>query len=77
MLRLDEHRTYTELSSFVVDSEHQGRGIGREMLSRVIHCTSQPIWLQVQQDNPAQHLYQRHGFQRCNVARGRYQMRLA
>jgi ribosomal-protein-alanine N-acetyltransferase len=76
MLRLDNHRTYTELSSFVVDPNHRGKGIGEHMLSHVIQNNDTPIWLKVQQDNPAQFLYERSGFRKCSVSNGRYHMKL-
>jgi ribosomal protein S18 acetylase RimI-like enzyme len=72
MLRLDYKRTYTELSSFVVDPDFRGQGIGDTMLAHVIQNSKNPIWLQVQQDNPAQRLYQRNGFRKWKVSNGRY-----
>lgn len=72
MLRLDHKRTYSELSSFVVDPTFRGQGIGEEMLTHVLQKSDNPIWLRVQQDNPAQFLYERQGFRKCSVSNGRY-----
>lgn len=76
MMRLDRHRTYYELSSFVVHPSYQGFGCGGQMLRHVIKHSDLPIWLRVQQDNPACALYSRYGFQTKEVSNGRYLMKL-
>ncbi len=76
LMRLDRHRTYYELSSFVVHPSYQGFGCGGQMLRYVLENTELPIWLRVQQDNPACGLYSRHGFQKKELFNGRYLMKL-
>ena len=73
LLRMDPHRTYWRLSSFVVDPAFQGRGVGERML-RVATAVHHPVKLQVKQDNPAQRLYARHGFVADCVSDGRILM---
>lgn len=76
MLRLDRHRTYYELSSFVVHPSYQGFGYGGQMLDHVIKNTNLPVWLRVHCDNPAYTLYSRHGFQTRELVNNRFVMRL-
>lgn len=76
MLRLDRHRTYYELSSFVVDPAYQGCGYGGKLLQHVIQSVDLPIWLRVQRDNPACALYSRFGFETRNLVNDRFVMRL-
>ena len=76
MLRLDQHRTYYEISSFVVDTSYRGLGCGNKMLQTVIENTDLPIWLRVHRDNPAQHLYIKNGFQQKETINNRYLMKL-
>lgn len=76
MLRLDRHRTYYELSSFVVNPTYQGSGYGGQMLDHVIKNTDLPIWLRVHRDNPACTLYSRYGFENRDLVNNRFVMRL-
>lgn len=76
MLRLDRHRTYYELSSFVVNPAYQGSGYGGQMLKQVIKNSELPIWLRVHRDNPAYALYSRHGFETQELFNNRFVMRL-
>lgn len=76
LLRLDRHRTYYELSSFVVDPSHRGLGCGQQLLQYAIDNTDLPIWLRVQRDNPACALYLKNGFQQKEVVNNRYLMKL-
>lgn len=76
MLRLDRHRTYYELSSFVVDPAYQGYGYGGQLLKYAIQSTDLPIWLRVQRDNPACALYSRYGFETRDLVNNRFVMRL-
>jgi ribosomal protein S18 acetylase RimI-like enzyme len=76
MLRLDQKRTYCELSSFVVDSSHRGLGCGKQLLQHAIDNTDLPIWLRVQRDNPACDLYSRCGFESRDLVNDRFVMRL-
>lgn len=76
LLRLDEHRNYIELSSFVVHSSYQGFGYGGQMLKQVIENTDLPIWLRVHRDNPACGLYSRFGFEKRDLVNDRFLMRL-
>jgi ribosomal protein S18 acetylase RimI-like enzyme len=74
IMRLDEKRNYWGLSSFIVNSELRGLGIGNKMLSSV-HTLDKPIYLNVQQDNPALKLYLRHDFTILEARNGRYHMK--
>jgi ribosomal protein S18 acetylase RimI-like enzyme len=76
LLRLDRHRTYYELSSFVVDQSHRGIGCGKQLLQHAINNTEMPIWLRVQRDNPACSLYSRYGFETRDLVNNRFVMRL-
>jgi ribosomal protein S18 acetylase RimI-like enzyme len=76
LLRLDKHRTYVELSSFIVNPAYQGSGYGGKMLDTVIKHSELPIWLRVHRDNPAYALYSRHGFQRKELVNNRYLMKI-
>lgn len=76
MLRLDRHRNYYELSSFVVHPEYQGSGYGGKLLQHAIQYTDLPIWLRVQRDNPACTLYSRYGFETRDLVNNRFVMRL-
>lgn len=76
MLRLDQHRTYYEISSFVVDSSYRGLGCGKQMLETVIENTELPIWLRVHRDNPACALYLRNGFKQMELVNNRYLMKI-
>jgi GNAT superfamily N-acetyltransferase len=75
MLRLDKHRNYYELSSFVVHPEYQGFGYGGQMLKHTIDNTELPIWLRVHQDNLAYNLYLRNGFEKRDLVNNRFVMR--
>lgn len=76
MLRLDKHRNYYEISSFVVDSSYRGLGCGKQMLETVIENADLPIWLRVHRDNPACTLYSRLGFESRDLVNNRFVMRL-
>lgn len=76
MLRLDRHRNYYELSSFVVDPAYQGSGYGGKLLQHAIQSVDLPIWLRVQRDNPACALYSRYGFETRDLVNNRFVMRL-
>lgn len=76
MLRLDKHRNYVELSSFVVNPLYQGFGYGGQMLDTVIKSSELPIWLRVHRDNPAYGLYSRHGFKQKELVNNRYLMKI-
>lgn len=76
MLRLDRHRTYYELSSFVVDPAYQSCGYGGKLLQHAIGSIDLPIWLRVQRDNPACALYSRYGFEKRDLVNDRFVMRL-
>ena len=73
IMRLDEHRTYMELSSFVVDSSCRGLGIGSKMLQQT-QFFNKKIYLKVKQENEAQKLYLKEGFQIVDSCDGRYIM---
>lgn len=76
LLRLDKHRTYYELSSFVIHPAYQGHGYGGQMLQHAIENTELPIWLRVHRDNPACALYLRNGFQQKELVNDRYLMKI-
>ena len=76
MLRLDRHKTYYELSSFVVHPDFQGSGYGGKLLQHAIHFAELPIWLRVHRDNPACALYLRNGFKTRDLVNNRFVMRL-
>jgi len=73
IMRLDEKRTYWGLSSFIVNPELRGSGIGNKMLE-LIKTLDKPVYLNVQQDNPALNLYLRHDFKILEARNGRYHM---
>jgi ribosomal protein S18 acetylase RimI-like enzyme len=76
LLRLDKHRTYCELSSFVIHPAYQGHGYGGQMLQHAIQNSELPIWLRVHRDNPACALYLRNGFQQKELVNNRYLMKI-
>lgn len=76
MMRLDKHRNYYELSSFVVHPAYQSCGYGGKLLQHAINNTDLPIWLRVQRDNPACALYSRYGFETRDLVNNRFVMRL-
>lgn len=76
MLRLDKHRTYYELSSFVVNPAYQGSGYGGQLLKHATENVDLPIWLRVHRDNPACALYLRNGFQQKELVNNRYLMKM-
>jgi ribosomal protein S18 acetylase RimI-like enzyme len=76
MLQMKKMKTCWELSSFVVHPRYQGKGYGKKMLKTTIESISDlPVCLRVQQDNPAQHLYNSVGFETECVSNGRYIMK--
>jgi len=74
IMRLDEKRNYWGLSSFIVDPKLRGMGIGNQMLNS-IQDLDKPVYLNVQQDNPALKLYLKHGFKILEAKNGRYHMK--
>lgn len=52
------------IEHFYISPEHQGRGIGSAVLSRVMdqHADQRPFRLDVLQGSAARRLYERHGF---------------
>ena len=75
MMRLDKHRTYYELSSFVIHPAYQSYGYGGHLLNCAIQSTDLPIWLRVQRDNPACALYLRNKFEIKELVNNRYLMK--
>lgn len=75
MLRMDRRRTYWGLSSFIIDPQSRGLGIGTSML-KIVSTIGDPIYLRVQQDNSAINLYERNGFEIEGYSNGRYIMKL-
>jgi len=52
-----------EILTFSVHPDHQGKGIGRALLKKLLETVSGPIFLEVAVDNGAAiHLYQSEGF---------------
>lgn len=45
-----------------VDAEQRGKGIGKNLMERIIEATEGDIALHVEPDNPARHLYEKYGF---------------
>lgn len=45
-----------------VDAGHRGKGIGKQLMERVIEETDGDIALHVEPENPAKHLYEKYGF---------------
>ena len=67
-----------DIQTIAVLAEHQGRGLGRAMLTQLLtearHGGVREVFLEVRADNPgAQHLYETLGFERIAV-RARYYM---
>jgi GNAT superfamily N-acetyltransferase len=52
------------IEHFYLDPQHQGRGLGGQILQHVIaeHRDERPFRLNVLQGSPARRLYERHGF---------------
>jgi ribosomal protein S18 acetylase RimI-like enzyme len=75
IMRLDEKRNYWGLSSFIVDPSLRGSGIGNDMLNSLKEL-NKPVYLNVQQDNPALKLYLRNGFEILEAKGGRYHMKM-
>lgn len=60
------HRDGTvELASIVVEEELRGRGLGRQLIERLIEGVSQPLWLMCRSSLVS--LYQRFGFQEVDA----------
>jgi ribosomal protein S18 acetylase RimI-like enzyme len=74
IMRLDEKRNYWGLSSFIVDRNLRGIGIGNKMLNS-LKIFDKPVYLNVQQDNPALNLYLRNDFKILEAKNGRYHMK--
>ncbi len=45
-----------------VDAGQRGKGIGKNLMERIIDATEGDIALHVEPDNPAKHLYEKYGF---------------
>ena len=73
IMRLDERRTCWGLSSFIVNEDLRGCGIGTALLNSI--DLDKPVYLKVQQDNPALNLYKRHNFKIIEKLNGRYNMK--
>ena len=72
LLRVDKRRTYWEVSSFIVDPQYRGLGIG----SRMLNTLDIPIYLKVRQENEhAIQLYKKHQFAIQTYCEGRYIMK--
>jgi [ribosomal protein S18]-alanine N-acetyltransferase len=69
-----------ELSIAVVPSR-RGSGLGSDLLDALLKCARDDgyaaISLSVEKDNPAIHLYERHGFERVREEEGAFTMRVA
>ncbi len=65
-----------EIHTIAVDPAYQGRGIGRQMLRRLVdHADGGVIYLEVRTDNvPAIALYESEGFQRVGVRKRYYRV---
>jgi ribosomal protein S18 acetylase RimI-like enzyme len=74
MMRLDEKRTYWGLSSFIVNPNQRGQGIGSMMLESLKF--TKPIYLNVKQDNRALDLYKKHKFKVIETKNGRHHMKM-
>lgn len=64
-LILDRRDDYMLIVDFVITPDFQGKGIGSDILKSLIneaHGGKVPIRLHVEKNNPALHLYLRHGF---------------
>lgn len=74
LFRLDESRTHYGLSSFVVNPDMRGMGVGASML-KSIQNLDKPVYLNVKQDNPAISLYKRNMFEILETKNGRHHMK--
>jgi ribosomal protein S18 acetylase RimI-like enzyme len=75
LLRMDKHRTFWYLSSFVVRPEFQGKGYGKQLLRTATEHADKPVILRVKHENPAQEMYTRHRFQEESIWDGRRYMK--
>ncbi len=63
MVVVDHVRVPVKICSIEIAAEHQNRGHGTAIISRIIaHAADTPVWLQVLKVNPAKALYERLGF---------------
>jgi len=74
IMRLDESRQSWGLSSFIVNTDLRGLGIGTDMLQSLDYLTK-PIYLKVKQDNHAVNLYLRSNFKVIETKNGRHNMK--
>ncbi|MFC6158394.1 GNAT family N-acetyltransferase [Kribbella jiaozuonensis] len=50
------------LEHFYLAPQHQGQGLGTQVLQTVLGSIDGTVWLNVLQGSPARKLYERHGF---------------
>lgn len=75
LLRMDKHRTFWYLSSFVVRPEFQGKGYGKQLLRIATETADKPVILRVKHENPAHKLYKNNRFVDDSVWNGRMYMK--
>ncbi|HEY4313448.1 MAG TPA: GNAT family N-acetyltransferase [Pirellulales bacterium] len=68
------HKSHWYLAAIAVDPDHQGRGIGSNLMTPILEradAEGVPCWLDTHQEQNVR-LYQRHGFQvaECTAPRG-------
>jgi len=75
LLRMDKHRTFWYLSSFVVRPEFQGKGYGKKLLRTATEYADKRVIERVKHENPAQEMYERNRFQEEYIRDGRRNMK--
>lgn len=74
-IRLDGSGVPVRLLSIAIRPEHQRRGHGTAVISRVLQeAAGTPVWLQVLKVNPARALYERLGFVTVGETETHWQM---